>query len=95
MFTLSDFLNQEALNRFSFPEKIKLTKTIHDCLESDVEEKYYYNGKPLYEKFKKEITKKDTVYQWRRKYVRENKKWRMPDTDSEYGDGRTQCSASA
>ena len=67
------FLNQEAFNRFSFPKKIKLTKTIHDCLESNVDEKYYYNGKPLYEKLKKEITKENTIYQWRRKYVRENK----------------------
>ncbi|MEA1936912.1 MAG: DNA repair protein RadC [Patescibacteria group bacterium] len=36
------FLDQEAFNSFSFPEKIKLTKTIHDCLEPDADEKYYY-----------------------------------------------------
>ena len=81
------FLDQEAFNRFSFPEKIKLTKTIHDCLESDVDEKYYYNGKPLYEKFKKEITKKNTVYQWRRKYVRENKNGVCPTLTANMGTG--------
>jgi len=81
------FLSQEAFNRFSFPEKIKLTKTIHDCLESNVDKKYYYNGKPLYEKLKKEITKKNTVYQWRRKYVRENKNGVCPTLTANMGMG--------
>ncbi|MCK5123521.1 MAG: DNA repair protein RadC [Candidatus Pacebacteria bacterium] len=81
------FLDQEVFNRFSFPEKIKLTKTIHDCLESDADEKYYYNDKPLYEKFKKEITKKNTVYQWRRKYIRENKNGVCPTLTANMGTG--------
>ena len=81
------FLDQEAFNRFLFPEKIKLTKTIHDCLEPDADEKYYYNSNPLYERFKKEITKKNTVYQWRRKYVRENKNGVCPTLTANMGTG--------
>ena len=67
------FLDENAFKRFKFPEKIKLTKSIHDCLEKNVDEKYYYNNKTLYAKIKDVITKEDTVYQWRRQYVRENK----------------------
>ena len=81
------FLDQKAFKSFSFPEKIRLTKTIHDCLEPDVDDKYYYNGKPLYKKLKREVTKKDTVYQWRRKYVRENKNGVCPTLTANMGMG--------
>ena len=82
------FLDQEAFNNFEFPKKIPLTKTIHDCLEKkEVDDKYYYNGKPLYEKLKDDITKKDTVYQWRRKYVRENKNGVCPTLTANMGTG--------
>ena len=38
------FLDKKADDKFSYPEKIKLTKTIHDCLkEREVDKKYYYN----------------------------------------------------
>lgn len=72
------FLDKSAFERFKFPEKIPLTKTIHDCLEENVSEKYYYNEKALYDKIKEDIVKEDTVYQWRRQYVRENKSKACP-----------------
>lgn len=82
------FLDQDAFNKFEFPSKISLTKTIHDCLEeNEVDEKYYYNDKPIYEKIKDDITKKDTVYQWRRKYVRENKNGVCPTLTANMGTG--------
>ena len=82
------FLEQKAFDNFKFPKKIPLTKTIHDCLENkEVEDKYYYNNKPLYAKLKTEITKKDTVYQWRRKYVRENKNGVCPTLTANMGMG--------
>jgi len=82
------FLDKKAYDNFSFPEKIKLTKTIHDCLEEkEVDDKYYYNDKPLYEVLKKEIKKRDTVYQWRRKYVRENKNNVCPTLTANMGMG--------
>ncbi|MFH1175173.1 MAG: DNA cytosine methyltransferase [bacterium] len=82
------FLDQKAYNNFEFPEKIPLTKTIHDCLEKqDADDKYYYNNKPLYDKLKRDITKRDTVYQWRRKYVRENKNGVCPTLTANMGMG--------
>jgi len=81
------FLDKTTFLNFEFPEKIPLTKTIHDCLEKDVDEKYYYNNKPLYQKIKNDITKKDTIYQWRRKYVRENKNNVCPTLTANMGMG--------
>lgn len=82
------FLDKKVYDKFSFPEKIKLTKTIHDCLEEkEVDDKYYYNDKPLYEVLKKDVKKRDTVYQWRRKYVRENKNNVCPTLTANMGMG--------
>lgn len=81
------FLSNDAFRAFQFPEKIKLTKTIADCLEGNVDEKYYYNGKTLYEKIKDDIVKEDTVYQWRRQYVRENKSNVCPTLTANMGTG--------
>ncbi len=68
------FLDNNAFQRFSFPDKIPLTKKISDCLETEIiDNKYYYNNKPLYDQLKNDIVKENTIYQWRRKYVRENK----------------------
>jgi site-specific DNA-cytosine methylase len=60
---------------FKFPEPIKLTKTIHDILEKDKQDDIYYYKKehPYYEELDKTMTSQNTVYQWRRVYVRENK----------------------
>jgi DNA (cytosine-5)-methyltransferase 1 len=81
------FLEQKAFNNFSFPSKIKLKKTIHSCLDKIVDEKYYYNNKPLYKKLKNDVIKKDTIYQWRRKYVRENKSNVCPTLTANMGMG--------
>lgn len=81
------FLNQKSFNKFKFPDKIPLTKTINDCLEKNVDKKYYYNEKPLYKKIKKSITKKNTIYQWRRQYVRENKSRVCPTLTANMGTG--------
>lgn len=82
------FLSKEEFDRFKFPKKIKLSKAINDCLTKErVEEKYYYNNKPLYEKLKDDVKKQDTVYQWRRKYVRENKSSVCPTLTANMGTG--------
>ncbi len=74
---------------FAFPEKIKLTKTIVDLLDdpSAIDEKYYYNGKPLFEKLKDYPFETNRVYQWRRQYVRENKKGVCPTLTANMGMG--------
>lgn len=68
------FLDQNHFDNFNFPKKIPLINTIDNCLEkNEVDDKYYYNEKSLYQKLKDYVVKRDTVYQRRRKYVRENK----------------------
>ncbi len=72
---------------FKFPKKIKLSKKIRDCLLLDVNEKYYYNNKPLYEKIKDDIIDENSIYQWRRQYVRENKSKVCPTLTANMGTG--------
>lgn len=82
------FLNKEAFNKFQFPEKIPLETTIQDCLEKTVDDKYYYNEKSLiFSELKNAISKKNTAYQWRRKYVRENKSGVCPTLTANMGMG--------
>ena len=75
--------------KFKFPSEIKLTKTIHDILEQDKQDdKYYYSEThQYYPELAKTITKKDTVYQWRRVYVRENKSNVCPTLTANMGAG--------
>jgi len=75
--------------KFKFPTEIKLTKTIHDILEKGKQDdKYYYPKNHLYyPELSKSITRKDTVYQWRRVYVRENKSKVCPTLTANMGAG--------
>lgn len=81
------FRNENYLNKFSYPDAIPLTKPFRELLERDVAEKYYYNGKPLYDRIKDSIVDINKVYQWRRKYVRENKKGVCPTLTANMGMG--------
>ena len=81
------FKSQKSWQNFSFPKKIPLTKTIANCLETQVAEKYYYNNKPLFEKIKNEVTCQNSIYQWRRKYVRQNKNALCPTLTANMGMG--------
>jgi DNA (cytosine-5)-methyltransferase 1 len=81
------FKNKEFADKFSFPRPIELTQKITDILEDEVDEKYYYNGKPLYEKLKDHVKDEGKVYQWRRQYVRENKKGVCPTLTANMGMG--------
>ena len=74
---------------FKFPDKIKLTKTIHDILDNDKkDDKYYYSKKhKYYPELSKAMTNKNTVYQWRRVYVRENKSNVCPTLTANMGTG--------
>jgi len=81
------FLDKKMFDKFSFPEKTPLKKTIYDCLEKNVGGEYYYNGKNLYSELRNEVKNKGTVYQWRRKYVRENKSGACPTLTANMGMG--------
>jgi len=84
---IAGFKDKKHADKFDFPKPIKLKTKIADLLESNVDKKYYYNNKPLYAKIKDHIVKKNTVYQWRRKYVRENKKGVCPTLTANMGTG--------
>jgi len=81
------FLDESTRDKFKFPDKIKLTKKISDMLEDKVDAKYYYDGKPLHAKLKDDVVNSNTVYQWRRKYVRENKNELCPTLTANMGMG--------
>ena len=81
------FLDKKKADNFNFPDKIPLTSNFRDILEKEVDDKYYYNDKPLFERIKDDVKSKDTVYQWRRKYVRENKSGVCPTLTANMGTG--------
>jgi len=81
------FLSKAKAEKFVFPGKIKLTKNIAEILEPKVDGKYYYNNTPLYKKLKASVKSRDTVYQWRRIYVRENKAGVCPTLTANMGTG--------
>tara|TARA_B100000989_G_scaffold293432_1_gene270826 strand:- start:1659 stop:2891 length:1233 start_codon:yes stop_codon:yes gene_type:complete len=74
---------------FKFPKQVKLTKTIHDILEGDKkDDKYYYSKTHMYyPELSKTMNNKNTVYQWRRVYVRENKSNVCPTLTANMGTG--------
>lgn len=82
---------KQVLNhdKFVFPQKEELTKSIHDCIDysvSDVEF-FYTNKMKHYDNLVDSITSKDTIYQWRRQYVRENKSNVCPTLTANMGTG--------
>lgn len=79
------FKDKKAYDKFQFPWKIKLEHSVINLLENNVDSNFYYNWKPLFEKIKDDIINKNSVYQWRRQYVRENKKWLVPTLTANMG----------
>lgn len=74
---------------FRFPSPIKLTKSIDDLIEQkQVDEKYYYReNKYMYPLLVDSVKNPDTIYQWRRQYVRENKQKVCPTLTANMGTG--------
>lgn len=74
---------------FSIPKPLELTNSIHNVLEKDKQEKYFYydENSRYYEELNNAIKSKDTIYQWRRVYVRENKNNVCPTLTANMGTG--------
>ena len=74
---------------FDFPQ-IEL-KCVSEFLEKDIPEKYYYNNSTIiYDELKKNVIKHistNTIYQYRRYYVRENKNNVCPTLTANMGGG--------
>lgn len=81
------FKSKTHAEAFEFPLPVPLKKKVVDLLEKEVEDKYYYTNSSLYPVLKKSITKDGVVYQWRRKYVRENKSGVCPTLTANMGMG--------
>lgn len=83
------FKKKSNLEKFSFPKKVSLTKTIHDCLERKrVGDAFYYDERyDCFKEIKKAVKSSDTIYQWRRQYVRENKSNACPTLTANMGSG--------
>jgi DNA (cytosine-5)-methyltransferase 1 len=83
------FLSESAAHNFKFPDAIPLTKTIADAIESSqIDPKYYYDDRfDCYSEIKKIVKSSDTLYQWRRQYVRENKSNVCPTLTANMGSG--------
>jgi DNA (cytosine-5)-methyltransferase 1 len=75
--------------KFKFPEPINLDTTIHDFLNQEQQEDSYYYAKThqYYPILLDVMQSKDTVYQWRRVYVRENKNNVCPTLTANMGAG--------
>ena len=73
---------------FKFPTQINLNKTLKQMLESDVEDKYFYDERyGCFAELKAAVKSFDTAYQWRRVYVRENKSGVCPALTANMGSG--------
>ncbi len=84
------FLDEKDYNAFKWPEKIKLTNTIDKVVNwnGDYDQKYFYESdKKCYNLLKENIKEKNTIYQYRRVYVRANKTGVCPTLTANMGMG--------
>lgn len=85
------FREKTDMDKFHMPNPIRLTRTIRDVIGFDdtVPEKYYYKSEKccFFSKLEESITNPNTIYQWRRKYVRENKSNVVPTLTANMGEG--------
>ena len=85
------FLDKNAYKEFDFPKPMALTTKLSDLIdyENKVEDKYYYTKENFqhYDELEKNMLRMDTVYQWRRVYVRENQSNVCPTLTANMGTG--------
>lgn len=87
------FRDEEDFKKFTFPDPIPLTTKLYDIIDyrTKVDDKYYYTpGKykgNIYNLLSQEMTDPTAVYQWRRQYVRKNKKHVVPTLTANMGGG--------
>ena len=86
-FYLVAFNNEKLRNDFEFPQPIELKTSIKDLISTCNDERFFYNNNKIYPILQEQITKSDTLYQWRRHYVRENKSNLCPTLTANMGTG--------
>ncbi|AHB80353.1 DNA cytosine methyltransferase [Oenococcus oeni] len=85
------FKDKQTFDKFSFPAPIKLKTRLSDVIDfnKNVADKFYYKqGKQaFYDQLEEEMKNPDSIYQWRRQYVRENKSGVVPTLTANMGTG--------
>lgn len=87
------FRDKEDYDKFQMPMSVPLSKTIKDVFDFNqkVDDKYFYTeGKykgDMYQMLQIEMNDDNTVYQWRRKYVRKNQSNLVPTLTANMGEG--------
>ena len=87
------FKDPDVSAKFKFPDPIPLTSKLSDVIEFEcqVDKKYYYTEDRYKENICRElsqtVTSVDTVYQWRRHYVRTNMSGVVPTLTANMGEG--------
>ncbi len=81
------FKNEKDYHHFTFPTKIKKTLSVQSLVEKEAAENYYYHKTKYYPQLKETIINRNTCYQWRRQYVRENKNNLCPTLTANMGTG--------
>lgn len=85
------FKNKDNSDSFNFPKPIELTRTIRDFIDFETKQdsKYYYTKDKFkqYNELKRDMDDPNTVYQWRRKYVRKNMSKVCPTLTANMGTG--------
>ncbi len=85
------FRNKKRFQEFDFPKPIQLTTKISDLIdfENKKEDKYYYTSEncSFYNTLIEQMTNPESIYQWRRVYVRENKSGVVPTLTANMGTG--------
>lgn len=85
------FRNKKSYQKFEFPKPIELVISLPDviCFNNKVDDKFYYTKEKcfFYEKLLRNMNSPNTVYQWRRIYIRENKSNVCPTLTANMGTG--------
>lgn len=81
------FKDKKLADKFKFPSKVNNLKSIKQLLEKKVSEEYSYKNTKYYDQLKNEMKNPNTIYQWRRVYVRENKNNLCPTLTANMGTG--------
>jgi DNA (cytosine-5)-methyltransferase 1 len=83
------FLKKKDFLNFEFPKELKAPLDLAQFIDFDskVDENFYYRDKYMSKELERSITSQDTVYQWRRHYVRENKSGLCPTLTANMGTG--------
>lgn len=86
------FQDKRAYENFEFPEPQKMDRQLSDLIDfssKGVDDSYFYTSEKnvFFSELETNILSQETVYQWRRKYVRENQSGVCPTLTANMGTG--------